>query len=53
MTLAVTQPSFRSQMWYLTEPNLVLGSQGRSRRDFLAAVALGFFREYRDDNQHT
>jgi len=34
-------------------PTLVLGSQDRRRRKFMAAAALGFFREHRDDNQHT
>jgi hypothetical protein len=53
MTLAVTQPSFRSQMWYPHDPDLVLGSKDGRRREFMAAAALGFFREHRDDNQHT
>jgi hypothetical protein len=37
----------------LTEPDLVLGSQDRRWREFMAAVALGFFPKHRDDNQHT
>jgi hypothetical protein len=37
----------------LTKPDLVLGSQDRRRREFMAAAAFGFFREHRDDNQHT
>ena len=53
MTLAVTQPSFSSQMWYPHRVRPGARLAGQKTAGIHGSSGLGFFREHLDDNQHT
>jgi hypothetical protein len=51
--MTLTQPNFRSEMWYAHRARLGARLAAQKTAEIYGVSGFGLFREHRDDNQHT